>query len=71
MKYEKPQLFQPTPEEIERVAKYLNSKLTTKRVTSVNGVPVDKNGNIKPAMSTLKHAEPAAPQPKKGRAMKM
>ncbi|MDR1227292.1 MAG: toprim domain-containing protein [Prevotellaceae bacterium] len=47
MKYEKPQLFQPTPEDIGRVAKYLNSKLTTKRVTSVNGVPVDKNGNIK------------------------
>jgi hypothetical protein len=44
MQYEN---FQPAPEDVERVARYLNSRLKRKRVTSVNGVPVDENGNIK------------------------
>ncbi|MDR1227205.1 MAG: hypothetical protein LBK47_09975 [Prevotellaceae bacterium] len=44
--YPIPQNFAPTQEDTERVAKFINSKLSTKRVVSVNGIPMDKDGNV-------------------------
>jgi len=45
-KYPKPKLFKPTEQEAAQAAKWLNSRLTTKRVSYVNGIPIDINGNV-------------------------
>jgi hypothetical protein len=39
-------VYIPAREEVERAAKFINSRLTEKRVISVNGIPVDDNGNV-------------------------
>jgi hypothetical protein len=44
-KYGDPKVFQPSPDEISQAAKWLNSKLNDKVVASVNGIPVNKNGD--------------------------
>ena len=43
--YPAPEMAKITPLEVERASKFINSKLTTKRVVSCNGVPVDSVGN--------------------------
>jgi hypothetical protein len=44
--YEQPAVYIPTRAEVERAAKFINSRLTERRVISVNGIPVDENGNV-------------------------
>jgi hypothetical protein len=44
--YDRPAIYVPTREEIEQAAKFINFRLTEKRVISVNGIPVDENGNV-------------------------
>ena len=46
-KYPVPEeVFVPSKEDVERAAKFINSKLRNKRVVSCNGIPADENGNV-------------------------